>query len=208
MLLVKICGITTLEDAQMAIEAGADALGFNFWRPGKRYVAPEAAARIAAQLPARIMKVGVFVDEDAAEVHKIADAAGLGCVQLHGRETPEYAQALAACGGRVWKALRVDERFQPAALAAYSVDAFLLDGAGAAPGGNAATFDWQRAREARVFGRVILAGGLNPDNVAEAVRSVEPWGVDVASGVESAPGRKDAALVRRFIEAVRAVQRL
>lgn len=204
MALIKICGITNLADAQVAVEAGADALGFNFWRPGKRYIAPESAARIAAQLPARIMKVGVFVDEDAAEVQRIAEAVGLACLQLHGRETPEYAQTLAASGRRVWKALRVDEDFRPAALAAYSVDAFLLDGAGAAPGGNAATFDWQRAREARAFGRVILAGGLNPDNVAEAVRTVEPWGVDVASGVESAPGRKDAALVRRFIEAVHA----
>lgn len=205
MIFVKICGITELDDALAAVEAGAGALGFNFWRPGKRYVAPEAARRIIDRLPAGIMKVGVFVDEEAGEVRRIARETGLSAVQLHGHETPEYVARLSSI--RSWKAFRVDWSFQAASLAAYDVDAFLLDGAGAAPGGNAATFDWARAREAREFGRVILAGGLDPDNVAAAIRAVEPWGVDVASGVESAPGRKDQARMRQFIEAARSAGR-
>lgn len=201
MIFVKICGIKELDDALAAVEAGADALGFNFWRPGERYIAPHAAGRIIERLPAVIMKVGVFVDEEPEEVRRIARETGLSAVQLHGRETPEYVTGLSSI--KSWKAFRVDESFQAARLAAYQVDAFLLDGAGAAPGGNAAPFDWARAREAREFGRVILAGGLGPDNVAAAIRAAEPWGVDVASGVESAPGRKDQARMRQFIEAAR-----
>lgn len=225
---VKICGITNLDDALVAAEAGANALGFNFWRPGKRYIAPETARQIIVQLPAGVMTVGVFVDEDAGEVERIARDLCLSAAQLHGRETPEYVARLRpicpvrGAGGSecfqqpggtertgdrsplgLWKVFRVDESFQAAHLAAYSVDAFLLDGAGSAPGGNAARFDWQCARQARAFGRIILAGGLDPENVAEAVRMVRPWGVDVASGVESAPGRKDHRRVRQFIAAAR-----
>jgi phosphoribosylanthranilate isomerase len=214
MVLVKICGITNLDDALGAVDAGADALGFNFWRPGKRYISPEGAAQIIEGLPSAIMKAGVFVDENAAEVRRIASDLGLNAIQMHGRETPEYAERLRATQGaygqtavQLWKAFRIDDSFRAgniaSRLAAYNVDAFLLDGAGPAPGGNAAAFDWSLAREAAGCGREILAGGLHPGNVAQAIGAVRPWAVDVASGVESAPGRKDAALMRRFVQAAR-----
>ncbi len=199
---IKICGITEFEDAQAAVEAGADALGFNFWRPGKRYVNPDRAADIVERLGASaVWKAAVFVDEDLDELRNTMRLAGLDTVQLHGSETPAYADSITGC--RKLKAFRVDAGFSAGALAGYRVDAFLLDGAGITPGGTGATFEWQQAREAARFGRIVLAGGLTPDNVAAAVRAARPWGVDAASGVERSPGRKDARLVRRFIEAAR-----
>jgi len=201
MVFIKICGITSREDARAAVNAGADALGFNFWRPGRRYLAPGKAADIIAALPARIWKVGVFVDEEPAALLEIARQAGLTALQLHGSESPEYLDQLGPY--RKVKAFRVDERFSAEALARYRADAFLLDTAGDTPGGTGKRFDWQRAVAARQFGRIILAGGLTPANVGEAVRRVAPWGVDVASGVESAPGKKDPRSVREFIRAAR-----
>ena len=198
MLRVKICGITRPEDARAAIEAGADALGFNFWRPGKRYIAPEAAAAIIATLPADVWKVGVFVDEPPDSVLEIVRRTGLTAVQLHGSESPEYVASLG--GIPKVKAFRMDEGFQVERLGAYAADAFLLDSAGPQPGGNGAVFDWERAAAAKSCGRVVLAGGLTPENVGEAVSRVRPWAVDVASGVESEPGVKDP---RRMIEFVR-----
>lgn len=201
MVFVKICGITDLADARAAADAGANALGFNFWRPGRRYIAPEGAAEIIAALPDRVWKVGVFVDEEPALVLEIAKKAGLSALQLHGKEAPQYLEWLGPY--RKLKAIRVDDDFAPESLARYPAYAFLLDGAGSAPGGTGNAFDWQRAIAAKQFGRVILAGGLTPENVAEAVRRVGPWGVDVASGVESEPGKKDPRLVEQFIRAVR-----
>jgi len=201
-MLVKICGVTRLEDAQEAASAGADAVGFNFWRPGKRYIAPEDAARIAAALPREIRRVGVFVDEGLTTVLETALQVGLDVLQFHGSETPEYLNAIETYVK--WKAIRVERDWSPPTLAAYAgVEAFLLDGAGATPGGTGQTFDWNAAIDAKQWGRVILAGGLTPANVAEAVRAVRPWGVDVASGVEDAPGVKNHQLMREFIRAAR-----
>jgi len=201
MVLVKICGITDLEGALAAVAAGADALGFNFWRPGRRYISPARAAEIIAALPASVWKVGVFVDEEPATVLRIARQAGVGVLQLHGAERPEYLDSLAPYSR--WKAFRVDDSFRPEELARYRADAFLLDSAGQTPGGTGLAFDWERALAAKQFGRVILAGGLTPENVGEAVRCVAPWGVDVASGVESSPGKKDPRRIEHFVRAAR-----
>jgi len=198
---VKICGITNLDDARAAVDAGADALGFNFWRPGRRYMAPERVAEIAAALPVYVWRVGVFVDEEPREILRVAGEAGLTAVQFHGSEAPLVLEAIG--GFTKLKAFRIGEQFRPDALASYRADAFLLDGAGAAPGGNGVAFDWERAIAAKPYGRIVLAGGLTPENVGEAVRRVRPWGVDVASGVESGPGRKDPGKMERFVRAAR-----
>ena len=204
--MVKICGITRLEDALAAADAGADALGFNFWRPGKRYVSPERAAEIAAEiaaaLPAGIRRVGVFVDESAASVREIAARVGLDTLQFHGSETPDDLNAIE--GYRKWKAFRVTPGWNPSVMGSYAgVEAFLLDAAGSTPGGTGHTFDWSMAATAKPWGNIVLAGGLSPGNVAEAIRAVHPWGVDVASGVEDSPGVKNHGLVREFIRAAR-----
>jgi phosphoribosylanthranilate isomerase len=201
-MIIKICGITRPDDALAAVEAGASALGFNFWRPGKRYIAPDRAAEIAAALPAPagISKVGVFVDEDPAAVLEIAARVELDVLQFHGGESPEYLNAIETAHAK-WKAIRVTPGWNPATPAAYAgVEAFLLDAAGATPGGTGQTFDWSLAVAAKEYGRVILAGGLTPANVAEAVKRVAPWGVDVASGIERSPGVKDHRLLREFIK--------
>ncbi len=206
MVFVKICGITDLEGARAAVDAGADALGFNFWRPGRRYVEPGRAAEIIAAMvkPAGALAVGVFVDEPPESLAAIAARAGLDVVQLHGNEPPDYLQALA--GMRIWKAFRVSAGFDVDSLRPYSAEAFLLDGVGTAPGGTGVRFDWSIAAAAAQAGRIVLAGGLTPQNVAPAVQRARPWGVDVASGVESAPGKKDPCLVRAFVQAVRKVE--
>jgi len=200
--MVKICGITRLEDALLAADAGADAVGFNFWRPGRRYVSPERAAEIAGALPGGIRRVGVFVDESAATVRSIAAQAGLDTLQFHGAETPEYLQGFS--GYAKWKAFRMTPEWNPELLEHYvGVEAFLLDAAGATPGGTGRTFDWSLAVAAKTRGKIVLAGGLTPSNVAAAIRAVQPWGVDVASGVEDSPGVKNHALIREFIRAAK-----
>jgi phosphoribosylanthranilate isomerase len=203
MTLVKICGVTNLEDALAAVEAGADLLGFNFYRRSPRYLSPEDARRIVERLPETVEGVGVFVNEPADEVESIAREAGLGTVQLHGDETPDFCRSLR--GLKTIKALRVRQGFDAAACALYPVDAVLLDAyAVDAFGGTGHTFDWTLARQARAkVARLFLAGGLTPDNVAEAVRAVRPHAVDVCSGVEASPGRKSPQLMRRFVEQVR-----
>ncbi len=205
---VKICGITSIEDALAAAGSGADAVGLNFWRPGRRYVAPERAAEISAALPAGLRRAGVFVDEDADTVLEIAGRVKLDVLQLHGAEPPAYLSRLGKM--EVWKAFRMDSGWKAADLAPYQAagaSAFLLDGAGATPGGTGASFDWSLVAGAKPYGRVILAGGLTPDNVAEAVRRAQPWGVDVAGGVESSPGKKDHAKVRAFVAAARGAKK-
>jgi phosphoribosylanthranilate isomerase len=205
-MMVKICGITRLEDALAAADAGANAVGFNFWRSGKRYVSPERAAEIAAALPAGIRRVGVFVDESAATVLAIASQVGLDTLQFHGAESPEYLKGVA--GYVKWKAFRMTPGWNPGVLGTYpGVEAFLLDTAGATPGGTGQTFDWNWALAAKPWGRIVLAGGLTPQNVAEAIRTVQPWGVDVASGVEDSPRVKNHALIREFIRAARTYQK-
>ena len=199
---VKICGLTRLEDAQLALRAGADVLGFNFWPGSKRHVAVSRAAEIAAALPAGVLRVGVFVRATPDEVRRTVATVGLGAVQLHGDEDPsDYADA----GVPLWQVLRIDTSL-PASVSA-SASELLLDARVEGFGGSGRTFDWSLARQARQFGLPFwLAGGLTPLNVAEAVRRAAPNGVDVASGVESSPGVKDPERVRAFVAAVRAAE--
>lgn len=203
MVRIKICGITNPEDARLASELGADALGFIFHAASPRRVAAEAARQIIRQLPPFVLSVGVFVDEEAAVVRDLAARVGLDWVQLHGRESPEYCRSL---GLRVLKGLRIEAESSLGALAEYrdAVQAFLLDTykAGQA-GGTGETFDWQLARRAQAFGAIVLAGGLTPANVAQAIEVARPQAVDVASGVEAAPGKKDPEKLRDFFAAVR-----
>src|SRR5258708_5902894 len=190
-MLIKICGITRAEDALAAVDAGATALGFNFWRPGKRYIAPERAAEIASVVPMGIRKVGVFVDENPATVLEIAARVGLDVLQFHGAEPPEYLHAFETLHAK-WKAIRVAAEWNPATLAAFTgVEAFLLDSAGATPGGTGQTFDWPLAVGAKHWGRVVLGGGLTPANLNGGVGAVAPCGLDVATGVEVSPGFKN-----------------
>ena len=202
-LLVKICGITNLADALTAADAGADALGFMFYEPSVRDISPATAREIIFQLPPRISKVGVFVDAPAEIIRHIATECGLDTVQLHGEETPEFCAQFAPL--KVWKAIRVRDESSLRALPNYKTDAWLLDSYVAGQkGGTGEIFNWNLAVAAKALGRsIILAGGLTPENIATAVHQVRPFGVDVSSGVESAPGKKDAAKVRAFIEASR-----
>lgn len=191
MVRVKICGITSLEDARAAIELGADALGFNFYKRSPRYIEPAKAKPIIEALPPLISLVGVFADEFSPErIQSIAHAIGLGTIQLHGSETPDYVKKLSEV--RVIKAFRVSEGFDLAQLTAFRVGAYLLDAYDAKQlGGTGKTFNWDIAVQAKQQGRVILAGGISSGNVAEAILQVQPYAVDVCSAVESSPGTKD-----------------
>ncbi len=203
MVRVKICGITNLEDARLAADLGAHALGFIFYPKSPRSVRPEVARAIIANLPPLIMTVGVFVDEEAGVVRGIAETAGLDWVQLHGQESPDYCCELKR---RVIKGFRIKDAHSLSLLPEYqgSVQAFLLDTYKAdTAGGTGETFDWALARQASTFGPVILAGGLTPANVAQAIEAARPAAVDVASGVEAAPGKKDPEKLREFFEAIK-----
>jgi len=206
MVRVKVCGITNLEDALVAAAAGADALGFNFWPPSPRYLEPRRAAEIIAHLPPFVTPVGVFVDESRAAIGRVAAAVGVTAVQLHGDELPEDAAMLASLGFVVLKAFRVGRGFRPRRLRNYSsAAAFLLDAdVKSQRGGTGKSFDWRIARQAGRYGRILLAGGLAPENVVEAIRQAQPYGVDVCTGVEKKPGRKDHARLREFIRRAKA----
>ena len=199
---VKICGLTRLEDAQQAVDLGAAALGFNFYPPSPRYIEPEAARAMVQSLPPLVTSVGVFANEtDAGHVISIAREAGATAVQLHGPGFPELQELLSAFTLVV--AAPVREGFKAEALGKFRANAYLLDAFDADRlGGTGRTFDWNAAREAKRYGPIILAGGLTPENVSRAVRVVRPYAVDVASGVESAPGIKDSAKLRAFFAAV------
>jgi phosphoribosylanthranilate isomerase len=204
---VKICGITNAEDAAAAVDAGADALGFVLYRQSPRYVDPAAVRAIVAALPPFILTVGVFVNEEAGVVRKVMDECGLGLAQLHGDETASYCEAL---GRPAVKALRLKDRGTFLALAEFhgraNVRGFLLDVfCDQAYGGTGRTVDWTLAAEAACSAPILLAGGLTPANVAEAIRAVKPYGVDVSSGVEARPGKKDLDKVKAFIRAARLV---
>ncbi len=197
---VKICGITRLEDALAAVRLGVDALGFNFWPRSKRYLPPAAARDIVRRLPPLVTAVGVFVDPSRDEVLRAVDASGVGVAQLHGDESPELCLSLPL---PVLKAIRVVDAGSLVQLASYDVRGFLLDTPGPGYGGSGRTFDWSLVAEVARELPIVLAGGLTPENVGEAVRVVHPWAVDVASGVESAPGVKDEDRMRRFIDAAK-----
>jgi phosphoribosylanthranilate isomerase len=204
---VKICGITNRDDAALAVEAGADALGFIQYRKSPRYVEPAAAKAIIAELPPFVLPIGVFVNEDAAAVRSLMDECGFMLAQLQGDESAAYCQRL---GRPVIKALRVKDRGSFLALAEFqgraSVRGVLIDAfSDHAFGGTGHRVDWTLAAEAARAVPILLAGGLTPSNVAEAVRLVRPYGVDVSSGVEQSPGKKDPEKVKAFIEAARLV---
>jgi phosphoribosylanthranilate isomerase len=204
---VKICGLTSLQDALIAAEAGADLLGFIFYPPSPRAVTPDRAREIAESVRNAgfaVWMVGVFVDDSPDGVRRTVSLCGLDYAQLHGAESPRTVAELIDSGIAIIKAFRVRDGFSPHEMACYRATAYLLDAYVAGqPGGTARTFDWQLAVQAASHFPVLLAGGLMPGNVAQAVRTVRPWGVDVASGVETAPGRKDPDRVRRFVDAVR-----
>src|SRR5690349_23957241 len=189
---VKICGITNLDDGMAAATAGADALGFVFCETSPRCLSISAAARIVKELPPFIIKVGVFVNAPEDFVIRAVGACGLSLLQFHGDEPPEYCVQF---GVMSMKAFRIRDASSLERLKDYPTDAWLLDAYVADKlGGTGETFDWERAVEAKRFGRpVFLAGGLTPENVAEAVRHVRPYAVDVSSGVEASPGKKDHA---------------
>jgi phosphoribosylanthranilate isomerase len=201
---VKVCGVTRLEDALACAGLGVDLLGFNFWPGSKRHVAPEAARDIVSRLPPGVRAVGLFVNQDRAHILEVSARVGLHAVQLHGDESPSDCEGL---GLPVARALAVRERPDVAALRAWPVAALVLDAPVAGYGGGGRTFPWEHAAglAAALQGRpeVWLAGGLTPDNVAAAVRAVRPDVVDVASGVESAPGLKDFDKLARFVAAAR-----
>lgn len=199
---IKICGLTNVADALAAAEAGADLVGLMFYERSPRNISFATAAEISRALPPAIVKVGVFVNPTEEAVRRAISECGVGLLQFHGEEPPEFCTQF---GVMSLKAFRVRGPETLAALPNYHTDAWMLDAyAAAAHGGTGATFNWSLAREAARFGRpIFLAGGLTPENVGEAVRQVQPFAVDVSSGVESAPGQKDHAKVRAFIRAAR-----
>ncbi len=205
MIKIKICGITNLDDAMAAAEYGADALGFNFYKKSPRYIEPEKAAEIIYQLPPLVLPVGVFVNEHEKRVREIQSLTGIQVLQFHGDESPEFCERFES---RVIKAFQVKDKESLHSLAHYKVGAFLLDSyKDGLKGGTGVTFNWHLAVVAKSFGRIILAGGLNPDNVVEAAKLVQPYAVDVAGGVEKEKGIKDHAKLKKFIVEVRRAAR-
>ena len=203
---IKVCGITNPEDAFVAARLGADALGFVF-APSPRQISPGAAQEIIENLTLPVRTVGVFVDEDPERVASIANLCDLDMLQFHGKETAAYCGQF---GRHVIKAIRIQNEDDLEACSKYGAvaEAFLLDTYVAGQsGGTGITFDWNVAHTARKYGRVILAGGLNPDNVAAAIGAAKPYGVDASSGLEQKPGVKDHDKLARFIEAVRRAEK-
>jgi len=202
---IKICGVTSANDARACVELGADMIGFNFYRKSPRYIEPTAVCRILDVLPAETCAVAVFVDAQPGEIHKTAKLAGIRCVQLHGETTPETCSELAR-EFRVIRAFRTDARFRPEHATAFRdcdvlVDAYHPE----LRGGTGETCDWPAARATLPFTRfLILSGGLDAQNVGRAIAAVTPYAVDVCSGIESAPGVKDHRALEQFISAVRA----
>lgn len=204
---VKICGITNWDDAKLASECGADALGFIFFKDSPRYIRPDAARRIVAMLPPFLLTVGVFVDEELPTVRHIVDSCGLSLAQLHGNEDASFCDALER---PVLKAVRLRDRASLLGLAEYkgqtNVRGFVIDSyVESSYGGTGKQADWSLAAEAARTWPILLAGGLTPENVQAAVREVRPYGVDVSSGVEASPGKKDPGKLKEFIRAAKLV---
>ena len=206
---IKICGVTQADDAARVAAAGADFIGLNFWPKSKRYLSPERAPLLASVVRSTgaAKLVGVFVDPDIEEIQAITAAVDLDIIQLHGDEDPDFVKRVSLAVYRpVWKAVPIASAKDIARLDVWPAEAILLDAPTPGRGGAGTTFDWNLAREARErFPKIhfVLAGGLKPDNVGAAIQAVEPWAVDVASGVEAAPGVKDADKLAAFIGAAR-----
>ncbi len=205
MTLVKICGITNVDDALAAVAAGAGALGFNFYKPSPRYITPESAREIVEQLPPSILTVGVFVNDESAT--RIADEAGITALQLHGDESPGCCRELAA-HRYVIKALAVSNDFDIDVIKSYEVEAIMLDTRdNKLRGGTGRVFDWSIAQQVRpLVPKLFLAGGLSSENIEEAIATVRPYAVDACSALEDRPGKKNHARMRAFIETVRGIQ--
>lgn len=198
---VKICGIRTFEEAQAAVDAGADALGFNFWPQSARYVEPQVAREVIRRLSPIVCTVGVFVNEEVSRIVDIASDLGLNAVQLHGDESAEFCKQLGTI--KTIKALRVGRDLDLSLIEAYQVDMILLDSSiEGSYGGTGRRFDWRIAIEAKRLAPIILAGGLTAENVSEAITEVRPAAIDVCSGVEAEPGRKDLEKLRQFMAIV------
>ncbi|MBI3788103.1 MAG: phosphoribosylanthranilate isomerase [Ignavibacteriales bacterium] len=196
-LFVKICGITNLEDAQHAVRCKADAVGFIFHEESPRFIPHNRAAEIVKKLPEHVSKIGVFVNADRKFIHEVVSHVNLSAVQLYGNEGPDD---LVNYEASVIKVFRVKDDFDVEVMRNYIVDAFLLDThKEGMMGGTGKTFNWNLAVAAKEYGKIILSGGLTPDNIEEAIRFVQPYGVDVSSGVEASPGKKDSQKVREFI---------
>ncbi|MFT3927262.1 MAG: phosphoribosylanthranilate isomerase [Myxococcales bacterium] len=201
MVRIKVCGVTSVADARMCVEAGVDAIGLNFWPKSVRRCEESVAREIALAVAGEALLVGVFVDAPAAEVARIRDQVGLGCVQLHGTESPEFLQPFLP---HAYKALRVRGPGVRDEVRLYPGEHILLDAyVPGMPGGTGATFDWQIAAEIARERKLTLAGGITADNVREAVHQVRPFCVDTASGVESSPGVKDPQLVHKLVREAR-----
>lgn len=195
---VKVCGMTSLKDALNAVEGGADAVGFIFYKKSPRSVTMKTVREIVLELPPFVDTVGVFVDETAEQINKIADYCNLDIIQLHGDESPTYCKKIRR---KVIKAFRIKDMQSVKKLSSFQVSGFLLDTfSEKLHGGTGKVFDWNLALPAKKFGPVIMAGGLTPNNVQQAVRQIRPYGVDVCSGVESEPGIKDHKKVRAFLK--------
>lgn len=203
---VKICGITNIEDALFSAKLGADALGFNFYEKSPRYIMPEKAFEIVERLPGKVLKVGVFVNENLERIIEIAGIAKLDAVQLHGDETPEFVLRLKKIfSGEVIKALRVSADFRAEDVLKFNADAILLDAYSKQEyGGTGETFDWKIAQKVReIFPKIYLAGGLSEFNVSESIEKIKPFAVDACSLLEKEKGLKDLQKVRDFIFAVK-----
>jgi len=203
MIKVKICGITNFEDAQTAVLAGCDMLGFVFYEKSPRYIRPDRAGDIISSLPGEVEKVALFVNEQKKTIIDILNQIKeIDILQFHGDETPDYCNAF---NKRIIKAIRVKNKDSVKQMASYNVNFFLLDAFKKdVYGGTGENFEWKLARNAKAYNvPIILSGGLNPENVKEAIELVEPYAVDVSSGVEISPGRKDPELIKKFIQEVR-----
>ena len=199
---IKICGITRVEDAWAAVEAGADALGFMIYGPSKRFIRANDVPAVVRDLPPFVSRVGVFVNESTETILACRERCQFDTIQLHGEESPEFCQTIP---GPVIKAFRLQSRSGLEALSRYPASAWLLDSySPAARGGTGECFNWNWIREAGSLGcPIIVAGGLTPDNVARCIETTRPFGIDVSSGVEASPGRKDASRMTDFILAAR-----
>jgi phosphoribosylanthranilate isomerase len=207
MTFIKICGITCVEDAAAAVAAGADALGFNFYKPSPRYITPETAREIIKQLPRSVLTVGVFVNESQQMIRSVAGETGIAAVQLHGDESPTYCADLAT-KLLVFKTLAASRDVDIQLAGEYEVEAFLLDTEDRTlRGGTGRVFDWSIARQFKRFiPKLILAGGLSPENIQAAIETVRPYGVDACSSLEDTPGKKNHERMRAFVERARNVK--